>query len=102
MNGKRYSRWNVLLSCAVALMLISTTVVDVRAGAETETPALGPPTLAEIEFYLDRIDTLEVDLAQCEQRLAWAEEDPPECGGVGWFTLALAVGLGLFIGVVAE
>ena len=102
MRERKTSHIGVLTSCVVALMLLWTTGADGLDGPETIAPTLGEPTLAEVTFYLDRIDTLTVDLAQCEERLAWAEEDPPECGGVGWLTLALVAGVGFGLGLLAD
>ena len=102
MRGKRDWHSNVLLGCVILLMFLWTTGADGLDGPETIAPTLGEPTLAEVAFYLDRIDTLTVDLAQCEERLAWAEEDPPEGGGVGWLALALVAGVGFGLGLLAK
>ena len=93
-------RWSVKLSCVVALLILWTSAADGLDGPETIAPTLGEPTLAEVEFYLNRIDTLTIDLRHCREALAVAEE--PDCEGVSFTTLAIAVGVGLFIGIVAE
>ena len=102
MNERKDWHTNVMLSFVVVLLLMWTTVADGRDGEVPAAPSLGEPTIEEVLFYLSRIDTLTVDLEQCEERLAWAEEDPPECGGVGWLTLALVAGVGFGLGLLAD
>lgn len=102
MSAKRTKHTGVMLSFVVALMILWTTGVEGQAGEVPAAPALGPPTIEEVLFYISRIDTLEVDLEQCEERLSWAEETPPECDGVPWLTLALAVGVGFGLGLLAD
>lgn len=92
-------RTSVSMSLLVVLLLVWTSAAEGQAGPETEIPALPAPTLAEIEFYLDRIDTLEVDLMQCRELLADAED--PDCEGTSFWTLVIAAGIGgLLVAVV--
>ena len=93
---KNGSRQSVVLAFLIALMLVWTTGADGQADSQT------PPTLAEISFYLDRIDTLEVDLSQCNELLVYERENPPECGGLSWAIVGLCVVSGLVVGVVVE
>ena len=54
----------------------------------------------DLLLLLDDLAYLEADLADCNQRLQWAEQEPPECSdGPGWVKVGLAVAVGLALGL---
>ena len=96
----------VCLSLALGLWLTAPTAHSQEPSPERPSVVVAQDSLTvtlsrtDLLLLLDDIAYLEADLADCNSRLQWAEQEPPECSdGPGWVKLGLAVALGVVAGL---